>query len=531
MLLNSISRKVLVGYAAIVLIVAVVSSILFSGLSRINDATDEFAAKSLPAVQSINKIKKSINQTLIMAYGLYGYTIERQDFESNVSEELNHLTAEVKQLASFFRQADAVKLDILSDRLAVFKDIMTASEVDWDAARESLGQIQAEVSQIESIVSANEVVITQLANAKTLEIDEDVNAMLFWLTVSVVLIIVITVAAYLLAKKQIALPISSLSEQLDYVVEHNDLSRQVSIACEDEVGLTAASVNKLLTTFRKVNLDIGQSAAVVKEAINVLNQSASLSDSEVEKLSDGIAIMSQSAEQLEHNIRDAAHRSELASNTALTGATQVEDGTTNISQTSKIISDLSSDIDHSAEMLLSLKNAGDKVSDVVKTIADIADQTNLLALNAAIEAARAGESGRGFAVVAGEVRTLASRTHDSTFEINSILAEIVNSISSTVSLMEVNKSKANDAVSAAETTVESLKVIQQTVKALSVENHDLAEAAQSNQTDLNQMKLELANIHRGMGVVASSSSETKNAATTLNKLSLELEQSAKQFKV
>lgn len=83
-----------------------------------------------------------------------------------------------------------------------------------------------------------------------------------------------------------------------------------------------------------------------------------------------------------------------------------------------------------------LANAAQKIGDVVKLINNIADQTNLLALNATIEAARAGEAGRGFAVVASEVKSLATQTSKATDEISGQIAEVQNSTTSAVNVIE-----------------------------------------------------------------------------------------------
>lgn len=117
-----------------------------------------------------------------------------------------------------------------------------------------------------------------------------------------------------------------------------------------------------------------------------------------------------------------AQASDLAYQTSLETAKVAKEGTQLLSDAVSISEDTSRHVEMTMDKINTLNESSSNIENMVLTISSIADQTNLLALNAAIEAARAGEYGRGFAVVADEVRQLASRTRDSTSQIESVVA-------------------------------------------------------------------------------------------------------------
>lgn len=121
----------------------------------------------------------------------------------------------------------------------------------------------------------------------------------------------------------------------------------------------------------------------------------------------------------ENLVREA---SEVARDTSIETVKNTEQASALLSSSVALSNDISEKSTKTTDQINKLNEQADSIQVIVSTIKAIADQTNLLALNAAIEAARAGEQGRGFAVVADEVRQLASRTSQSTSEIETVVS-------------------------------------------------------------------------------------------------------------
>lgn len=520
------------GYGLVLILALIAAAVLFQRSSAIDQTNAAFTSKTLPALRAAEDASSNLSRIQIAAFALYGTTIDQSTFQSQISQ---YSDAMEKDISALKRSSGGGDLDSqfgsVLDSVRRLQGNMGGGDVDWDGARSTLAELQRNVDAMREGLDRLNSNIASAAEADTKAISEEIGSMRLFIILTVVGITVIIGLAFYMANSMIANPVRDLSAQLDHVAAEHDLTHYVTVSSTDEVGTAANSVNALIDGFRKGSAEIRSSAASLLESVSQLNSSARMSDEQVITFSHHVSELLNKIGILESSIEDSAHRSATASEMAKTGADQVKQGADEVGETARGIADLAADIESSAEMLLSLKNAGDQVGSVVKTIADIAEQTNLLALNAAIEAARAGESGRGFAVVADEVRTLASRTHDSTHEINTILDTIVDSISSTVTQMDSNKRKANDAVNLAESTVSSLDAIQGTVIQLSSENHELANLAQVNRSDTSAMRGSVDQIQAASDRVTEGSRDIRQASDSMASLAESLNEISARYKV
>lgn len=113
-----------------------------------------------------------------------------------------------------------------------------------------------------------------------------------------------------------------------------------------------------------------------------------------------------------------------------------------------------------------LQKEAETITNVVKTIRDIAAQTNLLALNATIEAARAGEHGRAFNVVAKEVRNLSDKVSQSIGEVKSNVDGIIEKIDIVASSMDSITAKVHSSSNQIQQTTDGFFEITKTAETL-----------------------------------------------------------------
>ncbi|BEU04931.1 hypothetical protein OAG1_37310 [Agarivorans sp. OAG1] len=344
--------------------------------------------------------------------------------------------------------------------------------------------------------------------------------------------IVVVIFVGIMTTRSIVNSIAQVTSSLREIAEgEGDLTVRVDYDGKDEIATLVHWFNQFIS---KMQISIATTTETVQALQDVstrLMETSKHTASSIESQNHSVDAVSAAIQEMTASVHHIADFASQASQEASSANSSAQEGNQVVENTISVINDLAEEVNGTAQAINQLESYTSNVGVILDAIRGIAEQTNLLALNAAIEAARAGEQGRGFAVVADEVRTLASRTQDSTQEIQQVLEELQKGSGSAVEAMNRGIEQAGLSVEQSAQAGKSLMDITGKVESIHAVNEQIAAATEEQTKTSDVIHNSVNDIQQISLAVAKSSSEIDNVSEDVRQVTQRLSDVISQFKV
>ncbi|MBV8467719.1 MAG: methyl-accepting chemotaxis protein, partial [Burkholderiales bacterium] len=420
-------------------------------------------------------------------------------------------------------------IKVLSGDQSLLPSYVHSLELDTQTVKSLVALNQAIDTARQHLDAINKIATARVEDAKSDAVSTS-HTSYAMIIVIVLAALAIGVVTALWVTNSIRHPLAAVVAQLKRIAQ-GDMTQRVKVATHDEFGDLARWTNDLTERLRAMLVDIADGAVKLarasEHAVTVTEQTSSgiehqkrqtdIMVREVTEMSESVRLVAKQTEQTLADIRIAREAAERGQGV--------------IEANIQTIEGLAGNIEAASGVVTRLDGYSQDIGRILTVIGEIAEQTNLLALNAAIEAARAGEQGRGFAVVADEVRTLASRTRQSTGEIQGVIERLQQGVKDAVSVMGKSRTGTAASVTQAGDAGRALGEILVNMRQVDQRSAEIARATDEQTTTTQQLQQGVAGISTIAEQTAVGATQTAASSRELSKLAEHLQRQVSQFQV
>lgn len=348
----------------------------------------------------------------------------------------------------------------------------------------------------------------------------------------VLVIITLITLLILFVSNRLTRPITLLSHAMQDVAEgEGDLTKKIDVDSNDEVGELAEHFNTFISKLRVLLQQTTQHSVIVSDTSKHLSQVSSETNDEIQQQKLQVDTVTTAVTEMAATVQEISRNAAQANTAASDAEQQTSSGYQMSSDAMTEMNNLARSMDEAVDTVAGLGEESKNIGSVVDVINGIAEQTNLLALNAAIEAARAGEQGRGFAVVADEVRSLASRTQESTKHISSMVKKLRSIAEAAETVMSKGKTQTTLSVDKTQQVQNALSAINDSITTVQEQSGHIAVATEEQTVVAESINESLHSITELVDNTANHASELSGKADELQSAAGDLHGIVGSFKV